>query len=185
MKKLLLGSIVLTVFAFAIIAFQLSCQKTANAQTTYTLPAATTSTLGGVIVGSGLSVTSNGTLSVNTTSGGLTQLNKILYEVQPYTGNYSQIQIWMANIDGTGKVQIPIPQSLFPTAGSGNNESIVSGSERLTPDGKTLVFTLSDGKAYTYTIYSISIDGTNLKTVVTVPPTGNFGSNRTILTGVY
>lgn len=36
MKKLLLGSIVLTTFSIAIIIFQMSCQKTAEAQTSTT-----------------------------------------------------------------------------------------------------------------------------------------------------
>jgi hypothetical protein len=74
-----MGSVALTLFSISIVIFQMSCKKDATAQTggtSYTLPTATTSTLGGVIVGSGLSVTSNGILSANATTGGLTQLNK-------------------------------------------------------------------------------------------------------------
>ena len=81
MKKLLLGSVALTLFSIAIAIFQMSCQKEANAQTgtgTYTLQPATTSTLGGIIVGNGLSVTSNGTLSVNAPIA--PTLNLVLYE---------------------------------------------------------------------------------------------------------
>lgn len=65
MRKLLLGSAVLTLFAISITLFQISCQKESNAQTTtYTLPPATTTSLGGIIVGNGLSVTPSGVLSV-------------------------------------------------------------------------------------------------------------------------
>ena len=70
MKNLLLGSIALTLFAVSITLFQISCQKVAQAQTTtYTLPAATTTALGGVVIGNGLSITSSGTLSINSTAG--------------------------------------------------------------------------------------------------------------------
>lgn len=73
MKRILLGSLILTLFALSIMIFQISCQKNTQAQTNnYTLPPATTANLGGVIVGNGLSVTSNRTLSV--TPGSTTQL---------------------------------------------------------------------------------------------------------------
>ncbi len=73
----------------------MSCQKEATAQQTgsnYILPSATTSTLGGVIVGSGLSVTSNGTLSLTSSSNnGMKQLNKILYEKYDETNGTAEI----------------------------------------------------------------------------------------------
>lgn len=69
MKKLLMGSVSLLLFSIAIAVFQISCQKEVGAQggssTSYILPPATTNSLGGVIVGNGLNVTSNGLLSVN------------------------------------------------------------------------------------------------------------------------
>ena len=83
MKKIIafsaICSFVLLFAAISIGIFQISCQKEAIAQTgnTYTLPAATTSTLGGVIVGSGLNVASNGTISVSSATAGVTQLNKL------------------------------------------------------------------------------------------------------------
>jgi hypothetical protein len=82
MKKLLMGSAALTLFSISMIIFQMSCKKDATAQTggtSYTLPAATTSTLGGIVVGNGLSVSNGGTLSVNSSTGGVTQFNKIIY----------------------------------------------------------------------------------------------------------
>ena len=101
-KKLFLGSIALTTFALSIILFQVSCQKDVVAQNTtnYTLPPATTTTLGGVIVGNGLSVTSNGTLSVNA-SGGTTQQNKLLFVKSFVVGTTETSEIWTVNYDGT------------------------------------------------------------------------------------
>ena len=71
MKKLLLGSAALTLFAIAISIFQISCNKEANAQTnsTYTLTPATTSKLGGVIVdGTSIKVDATGKISTVTNS---------------------------------------------------------------------------------------------------------------------
>ncbi len=75
MKKVLLGSIILVAFSIAIVLFQISCQKTAEAQmSNYTLPPATTTNLGGIMVGSGLTVTTSGVVSATSTGGGLQQL---------------------------------------------------------------------------------------------------------------
>src|SRR2546423_12190340 len=103
MRKLLLGSLVLTAFSIAILLFQISCQKSALAEVPYTLPPATTTTLGGVIVGSGLSVTSNGTLSVNA-AGGVQQLNKIIFAKLLPAGGI--IEIWTMNYDGSNQTKV-------------------------------------------------------------------------------
>lgn len=112
-----MGSIILTFFSAAIILIQISCQKGFNAQsTTYTLPAATSSTLGGIIVGNGLTITGNGTLSVSTTTtpttGGLTQLNKLIFK--KVIGSGSSAEIWTANYDGSNatKVNIGLPSGV-------------------------------------------------------------------------
>ena len=161
MKKVLMGSIVLTVFSVAIIIFQISCQKTAAAQTSsYTLPAATTSTLGGVIVGSGLSVNSSGVLSTTPTSGGTQQLNIILYALSDVNpgGNSSAAEYWTMNYDGTNAKKIPI------TFTTGLSYTL---RPKLSPDGKTIFFTALDGSNYIYYLYSCSIDGSNLKVLLT------------------
>src|SRR5947207_15960585 len=69
MKKQVMASIVLTLFVISILLFQISCKKekiTPAQSSNYTLSPATATTLEGVIVGNGLSVTPTGVLSVNT-----------------------------------------------------------------------------------------------------------------------
>ena len=121
MKKLLLGSIVLTTFSLAIIIFQMSCQKTADAQSgsNYVLPPATTSTLGGIIVGNGLSITSGGMLSVNATTG--TTPTMIFFS----RTNASNDEIWKANIDGTNqqKLNISMPSGYVISINTQNTSS--------------------------------------------------------------
>lgn len=145
----------MTIFAISIIIFQISCKKDAVAQTTsYTLPPATTSSLGGIIVGNGLSVSSNGTLS--TSSSGLTQLNKIIYSKYPGTGTYSA-EIWTANYDGTGqaKVNITLPANLG-----------ITGSAQLSPNGQTLFFQVGNRTTFKFYIYSCKLDGTDVQQII-------------------
>ena len=150
MKKVFLGSIVLTVFSFAIILFQISCSKTVDAQTStpYTLPAATTSNLGGVIVGTGLSVNSSGVISVAPSNNGLTQKDLIFF-VRNLTSDNSY-EYWLANIDGTNQHQVTI--TLIPTV-SLTNEA------KLSPDGTKIIFTANDNTNGHDDIYSVSVTG--------------------------
>jgi len=156
MKKLLMGSVALLIFSASILVFQISCQKTSTAQTgsnPYVLPPATTSTLGGVIIGSGLNVSSSGVLSATQSTGGLQQLNTIIYLKSG--GAFSEV--WLANIDGTNQRKVPIPVS--------SSQSIVPGyGVRLTPDGMTVVLNVSEGGAYN--IYTCGTDGSNFKKIV-------------------
>jgi hypothetical protein len=133
MKKVFLGSIVLVFFAVAICLFQISCTKEAVAQTnnTYVLPPATTTTLGGVIVGNGLSITPTGVLSVNSSGAGLVLQNKILFTKE--SNSTLAAEIWSANYDGTGasKINIALPSG------------IVFGADinpRLSPNGLKIFF---------------------------------------------
>ncbi|MBI2284517.1 MAG: hypothetical protein HYU71_12465 [Bacteroidetes bacterium] len=181
MKKILLGSIVLTFFSISVILFQISCQKgyTINAQTNgYTLPAATTSTLGGVIVGNGLSITSNGTLSVTTTGsgGGLTQLNKLIFKKNLVTPGSSVVsEIWIANYDGTGaaKVNISLPTGI----GFSDNLNPV-----MSPNGQKIFFTA--GPISTSQIvasgdlYSCNVDGSSVTKIL-----DKGGANNDIILG--
>lgn len=159
MKKLLLGSVALTLFSLSIIIFQISCQKESHAQTTnYTLPPATTSTLGGVIVGNGLSVTSNGTLSL--TASGATQQNKILFFKRlksNTTTNWDEI--WTANYDGTNAQKI----NIVPPAGMSIN---LDSDVTISPDGQRIFFGMSETATGNTHIYSCKLDGTNLTKVV-------------------
>jgi len=163
MKKLLMGSIALTLFSISILIFQISCQKELVAQqntTNYILPPATTTTLGGVIIGSGLSITSNGTLSVNASTGsGLTQLNKIVFKKFFVSGIIETQEIWTANYDGTNsnKVNLTLPATLVLNDENGT---------RLSPDGQLIFFTVKELATGLNHIYSCKIDGSNLKKVI-------------------
>lgn len=158
MKRLLLGSLVLTLFALSIMVFQISCQKNTQAQTNnYTLPPATTANLGGVIVGNGLSVTSNGTLSVTPSS--TTQLGKVVFLKNLYDESLSpsmRAEIWIANYDlsNATKINIAIPSDR------------TYSNVKLSPDGTKIFFSAyapptsnTDGRN---DIFSCDIDGTNL-----------------------
>jgi hypothetical protein len=162
MKKIFLGSIALTIFSISIIIFEVSCQKKATAQngnnSTYILPPATNSVLGGIIVGSGLSITNNGTLSVNTANSTPQQLGKILYirtndAVTPHI-----IEYWTMNYDGTNNTKVPInlPSGFFA------QENV-----QVSPDGQTIFFNVRDAsKSY---IYKCKIDGTGLSKLLEAP----------------
>jgi hypothetical protein len=161
MKKLLLGSAVLTLFAISLLLFQISCQKESTAQTVsnYVLPPATTSTLGGVIVGNGLSVTSNGTVSVNPTTGGLTQLNKIVYTRTNRQVTQPQ-EIWTANYDGSNQTKINIVIPGQPTA--------YVSDPHLSPDGLTVFFqgNYQIGSVTSFNLYACNIDGSNVRKII-------------------
>ena len=175
MRKLLVGSIVLTVFSASSILFQLSCTKTADAQTGtgYTLPPATTTTLGGVIVGNGLSVTSNGTLSVNSTTGALHQLNKIIF-AKLLTGG-GGTEIWTMNYDGTSqtKVNITMPAG----------QVITDEAPRLSPDGTKIVFigATAGSTGNDDDIYICNIDGSGVTKIYDMP----VSTGHTLLGGAY
>jgi len=159
MKKLLLGSAALTLFSISIILFQLSCQKPVDAQqTNYTLPPATPSTLGGVIVGSGLSVTSNGILSLNTTNGIVTQLNKIIY-TKLNTSIAQKFEIWTADYDGTNQAKLNITMpSGFQCGGDGD--------VRVSPNGQKVFFTSVQTSNNSTHIFTCNIDGSNLTKII-------------------
>lgn len=164
-----MGSIVLLLFSLAILVFQVSCQKSVEAQSggggsTYTLPPATTSTLGGIIVGSGLSITSNGTLSVVPTSGGIIQLNKIIYTLKISGSPNSDTEIWIANYDGTAasKINITLP------AGRKIGAPGTFGSCSLSPDGQKIFFNAFDGFGGQY-LYACNVNGSNPTQIVAAP----------------
>lgn len=159
MKNLLLGSITLTIFSISIVLFQLSCTKDTIAQnTSYVLPPATNSSLGGIIVGNGLNITSNGTLSVTTTGTGGSQKNKLIIEKTiKSTGTTSPVEVWTANYDGSNqtKINIVLPAGYFNDGGT-----------KISPDGNKLFLNLADAAGINY-VYSCNIDGSNLTRIVT------------------
>jgi len=157
MKKILLSTIVLTLFSLSVLLFEVSCKKTANADSLpYILTPATTSKLGGVIPdGSTITVDNNGKISAITSSN--SQANKIIYftyGVGVDANGNDIVKMHSANYDGTDVVDInpviPAPWSLcdFPVS--------------ISPDHKTIFFTVT-GKSYA--IYSCNIDGSNTRLV--------------------
>jgi len=163
MRKLFMGSIALTVFSISIIVFQMSCQKDATAQngSNYILQPATTTTLGGVIIGNGLSVTSNGTLSVTTTSSG--QLNKIIFTKLVDKGlSTERNEIWIANYDGTNqqKVNYTIPSGMSSIVGDYDQRV------RISPNGQRVFFDLEEIANQKRHIYSCNLDGSNLTKII-------------------
>ena len=99
MKKLLLGSAALTLFAISIFIFQVSCKKEATAQTgsTYILPPATTTTLGGVKP-DGITILVDGTGKISTATSSSTDI--ILYTKSSNSGPITY-EYWVANRDGS------------------------------------------------------------------------------------
>jgi hypothetical protein len=164
MKKILMGSAVLTLFAISVTLFQISCQKESNAQTTtYTLPPATTTTLGGVIVGNGLTVTPSGVLFVTTSTPG--QLNLLVY-YKYIAPNY---EIWTAKQDGTNQVKINMT---LPA------NTVYSDDEppQLSPDGTKVFFTLEStiaGQTGT-DLYSANINGSSVTKIIDKGGNGNY-----------
>lgn len=166
MKKLLLGSIAMFLLALSITLFQISCTKEAHAQTNpgnnYVLPPASATTLGGVIVGNGLNITSNGTLSVNTNSSETTPIGKIIFKKGISANENYSVEIWTANYDGTNasKVNIQLPSDISI---SQNTNVTVS------PDGKKIFFTAGEGSSNNVTagdLYSCNSDGTNVTKII-------------------
>jgi hypothetical protein len=176
-KKILMTSAALTVFAISATVFQMSGCKKANAQsggTNYTLPPATSSTLGGVIVGNGLSVTSNGTLALSTTTNGLTQLNKIIFSKLLIGGGTTEI--WTMNYDGSNKTKINI---VMPAG----EEIQLGTAPKLSPDGQKVIFM---GRTIASTnndddIYICNIDGTSVTKIYDMP----VGTGHTAIGGAY
>jgi hypothetical protein len=164
MKKLVLSTIVLLAFSASIILFEVSCHKTAKAQSpNYVLPVATTTKLGGVIP-DGTTISVDGTGKISAVAAAPKQQNKIIYVKNlPLPGNPSLDygQIWTANYDGSGQQQINItlPTGLFIS---------YTPFVRLSPDQKTIFFSVSDAKNDNNGtgFFSANVDGTNPKLII-------------------
>ena len=136
MKKLLMGSIALTLFSFSIMLFQYSCKKEAIAQTQ-----SSTENLDISLLAKDIQMQSGTT----TDSAGNTS------PVLRYAKEY-----YIINNDGTNFTKINI------TMAPG---TVPSGSARLSPDGSKIVFeAFSDQNVPS--IYSVRTDGTNLTKII-------------------
>ena len=156
MKKLLQGSIVLTLFAVSIFLFQMSCKREAIAQNTqYSLPVATNSNLGGVIVGPGLSIDNSGVLSCS-------RNDVILY----YKMTSPRYEWWVCDRAGGNQRMVNFPSTI----------TVMGLGVSLLSDKNTVVFS---GAASTIPLgpsdlYTMNIDGSNLQKIV-----ANSGVNLT------
>lgn len=187
MKKILLSSIVLTLFSLSLFLMQISCQDEAIAQNgpSYVLPIATTSTLGGVIP-DGVSIKVDGTGKISTqlvtlpkatttTLGGIIvdgitlsvdENGKMSVISSKAVSQLSKVLIHdgtnfaVINNDGSQKV------SIIFTLPAGQTLRSHPPKGRLSPDGNTLFFEAFESGSGTYFIYSVSIDGSNLTPIV-------------------
>ncbi|RQO78871.1 hypothetical protein DBR40_03865 [Pedobacter sp. KBW01] len=120
--------------------------------------------MGGIIVGSGLSVSQNGTLSANA---GTTQLNKLIYSRITYDagGTYKGAEIWTANYDGSAqtKINVSLPSGIVFAE---------NPSPKLSPNGTKIFFTAGPSSSYNPTmasvesLYSCNIDGSSVVKII-------------------
>lgn len=100
--------------------------------------------------------------NAQTTSQGLTQLNKVIY--LKYLPNGGAGEIWIANYDGTNAIQVPVAL----TSTQQITYDLNSFTLRLSPDGQKVFFSALDSSNPTLqpSIYSCNIDGSNVQLVV-------------------
>ena len=160
MKKLLLGSCALTLFAISIAIFQISCQKelTAQTNTNYILPAATGSVLGGIIVGNGLTVNSSGVLSLTPSSGDSLVINQNVI-LTSYLNSDSTLALY----DYSGA----LIRIISPSAGI-NFSNYKIREAKLSPDSK-LIFISGQSKSVNFgdAVFTMDTNGNNVKQIFT------------------
>jgi len=139
MKKILMGSAVLTALSLSIIAFQVSCSKTANAQTGGGNPQA------GIVLFT--------KLNINNACG-------------DYTSDSmgSMPEYWTVNYDGTNAKKLPIP---FQSGWLYSNSPRLSPDGKTIFFAAWQPINNNSGSYIAY-LFSCSIDGTNLKTLQTL-----------------
>ncbi|MCF1714423.1 MULTISPECIES: hypothetical protein [Flavihumibacter] len=162
MNKILKSSIVLLFFSTTIFIIQVSCQKTSDAQSggsTYILPTATSSRLGGIIVGEGLDVTNNGTLSVKTTTSAAPSL--IFFSRSNPAGTRGD-EIWKANIDGSNpqKLNITLPSGYLISLNQATPET--NGSAIVVTTDQKIIFRATISSAPWSSLFSCDFNGSNV-----------------------
>jgi hypothetical protein len=145
MKKLFKASVFLAALGLFILASQISCKKV-SAQISTTAPGSTAKILYTVNTGLPYRDSTEHIVSDDTTATVVVQLASTL-----------QTELYYCNEDGSSPTLIPIPTNLILNNG---------GSARLTPDGLTVIFQASTTQNGPASIYSISLNGSNLKTIV-------------------
>jgi hypothetical protein len=108
------------------------------APSTYTLPAATTSTLGGVIVGSGLSISSGVLSATNTNTGTVTSVG--------LTAGSNKVSVSGSPITGSGSITVDVvPANIAITALSGTLGTTAGGTGLTTLGTAGQVLTVNSG----------------------------------------
>lgn len=164
MVKILLGTACVLLLAACLLVIQIGFRKDPAAGTNVTIPTASARSLGGVIIGEGLSVSKAGLISV---SGSVSQLSKVLLTKTWKNNDKSYTnEIWLVNYDGSVPTRIPIslPSGLYigsSTGAAGNTKAFLS------PDGKTVFFNVSDSKGLTQGIYASNTDGSGIRQLIT------------------
>lgn len=154
-----MGSFVLGVFSLAIAVFQISCQKTVSAQSgNYILPVATTTNLGGVIVGNGLTISSSGVLSASSGTQSANQ-NQILFVSDTVIHLYD----YSGNTNG-----INLARNLRPYTETNPSKPDYIVEAKFSPD-ESLIFVhtrrVIAGGNSDY-VYSMDINGNNIKKII-------------------
>ena len=135
----------------------------AQTGTNYTLPSATNNSLGGIIVGSGLTITNNGTLSVSSQGGTVQQIGKIIYVKLIDNPLPRRYEVWTANYDGTNqtKFNFSMPAG-YTDMGNGDQEY----NPKLSPNGQKVFLELVKISNQQTDIFSANIDGSNLTKII-------------------
>jgi hypothetical protein len=146
MKKIIRAICALIAIGVFILATQVSCQKS----TAQTSTSATVSSPGLILYDQQITTAAAGP----TDSSGQTTTTTV----------YSR-QYYVSNLDGSNSRQIPVslPSGLY-----------AQGGGRLTIDGKTLVFPVSNQSGAQQALYSCAIDGSSTKQVMTLSGTSTF-----------
>ena len=152
-----MGSFVLGIFSLAIAVFQISCQKTVSAQSgNYILPVATTTNLGGVIVGNGLTISSSGVLSASSGTQ-LENQNQILFL---YSDTVLRLYDYKGNTNGVNLAHNLVPylytNYIVDAKFSPDKSLIFVHTRRLTSLGSDPDF-----------VYSMDANGDNVKKIIT------------------
>ena len=137
MKKLLLGSILLTIFSLSVILFQISCQKTVLAD-------------GSEQPSPSVALLSKPVITVNTVQNGVDSLGNPKYNQTEFT----TLELYIVNENGLNKLNVSLPDQEF-----------IWLNARLSNNGKTIMFgSIHKTRGYTG-VYSCNIDGSNLRKV--------------------
>lgn len=156
MNKIFKSALILTFFSLSLLLFQISCKKTADAQqSSYVLPIATPTTLGGVKPdGTTILVDPSGKISVASPNNSQ-QSEVILYKKYIPGPSVSTVEFWVCDKNGSNKKQIVFPSNLI------SEDFDMS----LLADQNSVVFPAKEANG-TSNLYTMNIDGSNLKKIV-------------------